>query len=166
MRGTRLLVGGLALLVAACSGGKGRYAPPPLKKELVAGKWKNGSDALFLLGYEFAEDGAVAATFQGMKQPISARYTWSGERTLELEYKAGPKVRQAYKRAAKAYKDDVKARVKAKKLSDKAGPSLLAAVPDELPAREKFQVAISEEPPRLILTEEESGVKQEFEKGG
>jgi hypothetical protein len=163
MRGTQLLLGGLVLLLPACSGGKSGHAPPPLKKELLAGKWNNSSDALFLLGYEFAEDGTAKATFKGMKQPVPARYTWTGDRTLELKYQAGPKVRQAYKQAARAYKDDLKAKVKAKKLSDKAGPSMAAAVQAELPAREEFRVAISEKPPRLILTEEESGAKHEFE---
>src|SRR5262249_50190306 len=142
-RGRYLLVGGLALLLAGCSGSKTGSAPPSLNKELLAGKWSNSSDVLFLRAYDFAEDGTAKATFQGIRKPISARYTWSADRVLELEYPVGREVRQAYKRAAKAYKDDVRARVKAKKLSDKAGPSMVAAVQDELPAREKFLVALS-----------------------
>jgi hypothetical protein len=129
---------------------------------LLVGKWKNVSATQFIAGYDFTADGAVTLTVQGMKQPIPGRYTWSGERTLDMEYQAAD-VQQAYEAAAKAYKDQVKERIETKKLTDKAGPSMLAMVADKLPAKEMFTVGISD-PRVLILTHPESGASQTFEK--
>jgi hypothetical protein len=162
MRAKLLLVGGLALLLG-CSGGGG-HAPPPLNKQLLSGKWKNSSEAQLVSGYEFADDGTVKLTVLGREQPLTGHYTWSGERTLDLEYPEAGDVRQAYKEAAKAYKDQVNQRIKDKKLSDRAGPAILAAIRDELPARETVRVAISDQPRLLILTGE-GGASQTFEKG-
>jgi hypothetical protein len=161
MRAKLLLVGGLALLLG-CSGPVS-YAPPPLNKELLAGKWKNASEGQFIAGYEFADDGTVKMTVLGREQPIPGRYTWSGERTLDLEYSEAPDVRQAYRAAAKAYKDQVTERVKDRKLPDRAAPGMLAAVPDELPAKATVRVAISDQP-RLLILINEGGAPQTFEK--
>jgi hypothetical protein len=161
MRAMLLLIGGLVLL-PGCSGGVG-HAPPPLNKELLVGKWKNSAEGQFIAGYEFAGDGTVKMTVLGREQPLPAHYTWSGERTLDLEFPEQAEVRQAYQAAAKAYKDQVQEKVKAKQLPDRAAPSMLAAVRDELPAQETVRVAISEQPRLLILTSE-SGASQTFEK--
>lgn len=161
MRARHLLVGGLALILGACSGGGGS-APPPINKQLLAGKWKNASEVQFITGYEFADDGTVKMTVRGMEQPVRGRYTW-GERTLDLEYQAAD-VQQAYKAAAKAYKEDLAQRIKDGKLYDRAGASMSAAVRDELPTKETLQVGLSEQPRLLILTNE-SAVSQTFEKG-
>jgi hypothetical protein len=166
MRAKLLLVGGLALLFG-CSGPVS-HAPPPLNKELLAGKWKNASEAQFVAGYEFAGDGTLKMTILGREQPIQGRYTWSGERTLDLEYSEAPDVRQAYRAAAKAFKDQLTERIKTGKLPDRAGPSMLGAVPDELPAKATVRVAISDQPrqdqPRLLILSEQSGASQTFEK--
>jgi hypothetical protein len=162
MRAMFLLVGGLALLLGGCTS-KTNPAPPALHKEWLPGKWKNSSKAMFLAGCEFTEDGAVKMKFEGMEKPAEGRYKWSGERTIEVEYPTAADVQKAYKEAAKAYKDHVKKRIETKDLSDKAGPAMLGAVRDELPAKETFQVAISDQPRMLILTDEKNA-KQEFDK--
>jgi hypothetical protein len=161
MRAQLLLVGGLALLLGSCSGGG--HAPPPLNKEWLPGKWKNISPVQFITGCEFGDDGAAKVTFQGMEQPVAARYTWSDERVLDLEYQAPAEVQQAYKAAAKAYKDDLVERGKTGKIYDRAVPSLSGAVQDELPAKETLQLSISEEPRLLSLTRA-GGASLTFEK--
>jgi hypothetical protein len=163
MRTPLLLAGGLALLLLGCSGG-GSHPPPPLNKQLLAGKWKNSSEEEFIAGYEFAADGTMKLTLRGREQPLPGRYTWSGERTVDLEYPEAADARQAYQAAAKAYKDQVRENFKGKKAPGEALPSALAAVGDELPARETVRVAISERPRLLILTSE-SGTSRTFEPG-
>jgi hypothetical protein len=164
MRATPLLAGGLALLLGACSPPtKPGNAPPPLNKQLLLGKWKNTSEAQFVVGYEFEEGGALKMTVQGVKQPVSGRYTWAGERNLDLEYQAPEDVKKAFAAAAKAYKEDIQERIKAGRLPDRAGPGMLGVVPDELPAKETFQVGLSEKPRRLTLIRS-GGASQIFEK--
>jgi hypothetical protein len=155
------LVGGLALFVGACSANVG-HAPPPLNKQLLTGKWKNSSDTQFVTGYEFAEDGTLKMIVQGMEQPVPARFTWSGERTLDMEFKVPEDIQRAYQAAAKAYKDQVRDRIKSGQLTDRAGPGMLSMVPDELPAEESLQVGLSDQP-RLLILARANGVSQTFE---
>jgi hypothetical protein len=162
MRAKLLLVAILAFVLGACSR-TGAPAPPPLDKHLLTGKWKSTSEAQLVAGYEFAEDGAVKVTIRGMEQPIAGRYAWSGERTLDLEYPPAAETQQAYEAAAKAYKDDVQDRIKAGKLPDRAGPSILSAVRDKWPTSEALRVALSDQPRQLTLINE-SGGSQTFEK--
>src|SRR6266851_5243476 len=137
MRLRLLLVAGFALLVGACSGtGTGAKAPAPLDKQLLIGKWKNSGELRLVTGYEFAEGGTLKVTIRGMEQPVAGRYAWKGERTLGLDYEAGAEVQQVYQAAAKAYKDDVNDRIKAGKLPDRAGPSILGAVREKWPNSE------------------------------
>jgi hypothetical protein len=184
MRANYLVVGTLAFLLGACSGAKGRPAPPaPLDKGLLAGKWKNTSDLQFISAYEFADDGTAKVTLRGLEPPVPARYTWTDERGLALEYQAAPDAQRAFKAAAKltlrdgrvvpldadvpqaykaavtAYRDELTARVKEKKLIDRAVPSLLAEVPDELPPKETFRVFVSDQPRSLLLTLEGGGLR-------
>jgi hypothetical protein len=162
MRVKLLLVGGLALLLGSCSGG-GSHAPPPLNKELLAGRWKTTADTPFLDGYEFDKDGGAKRIIHDMKQPVTGRYSWTGDRTLHVKYDLTPEVRKAYDAAAQAYKDEVTKRIKAKTLSDRAGPFLIDAVPEKLPDEESFQVSISDKPALLILTGSD-GSPQNFER--
>jgi hypothetical protein len=162
MRAKFLLVAGLFLLLGACSS-KVSQAPPPLNKQLLTGKWKNSSEVQLIAGYEFSDDGALKVTVRGMDLPVLGRYTWSGERTLDLDYKAEADVQKAYAAAAKAYKDDVQDRIKAGKLPDRASSSILGAVRDEWPASETVHVGISEQP-RLLMLGSEGGGSQTFEK--
>ncbi len=151
----------MTLLLGACSSTVS-HAPPPINKQLLAGKWKNRAESQFITGYEFAEDGNMKMTVKGMKEPVTGRYAWNGERTLEVKYKTEADVQKAFQEAAKAYKDGVKGRIKAGELSDRAGPSILGAVPDELPGEESFQASFAEKP-RLLILVRESGQSQTFE---
>src|SRR5690242_14510062 len=119
MRVLCLLIVSLTLFLGGCStkgGGKGQ-APPPPNKELLKGKWKSETDAPFLTRYEFDADGTVKITFQGMKEPIKARYTWSSDRTVDVEYPKDEAIRKEYESAAKAYKENVQRRIEKKELS-------------------------------------------------
>jgi hypothetical protein len=162
MRAKFLVVAGLALLLSSCAGGVS-HAPPPLDKKLLTGKWKSTSQFSFITEREFAENGVMNTTVRGMDKPVPGRYAWDGERTLKLEYQAADDVRQAYAAAVKAYRQEVADRIQAGKLSDRAGPSILSAVSDELPAKEPFRVGISERPWLLILGSE-NGASQTFER--
>jgi hypothetical protein len=162
MQAKLLLVGALALVLCSCSAGVS-HAPPPLDKKLLTGKWKSVSDFPFIAGYDFSEDGTLQIAVRGMGQPVPARYTWSGERTLSLEYQAAADVQQAYKAAAKAYKAEVTDRIQTGKLSDRAGPSILGTVQDELPADESVLVGISDQP-RLLIIGRENGASLTLEK--
>ena len=161
MRILFLLVGGLALLLGACSR-KVSHAPAPLHKEWLAGKWKSSSDTQFIAGYEFTDDGKLKMSLRGLKRPVRGHYTWSGERTLDMEYSAD--FQEAYRAAARAYKKQVKDRIRAGELPDRAAPGMLGAVSDDLPAKETFRVAISESAePRLLILNKETGASQQFE---
>jgi hypothetical protein len=144
---------------------KVNHAPPPLNKQLLAGKWKNVSEVLIVAGYDFLVDGTFTMRVKGMEQPVPGYYSWIGERTLELDYTETPvDIKQAYKEAAKAYKEGVSERVQAGELFVPAGRGLIDSVRDKLPATEAFQVGISEQPRLLSLTPTENGVRQSFEK--
>lgn len=161
MRAKFLVVAGLALFLGACTGGGGN-APPPLDRKQLTGKWKASSEFPFISGREFAEDGTMKTTFRGMEKPLPGRYTWEGDRTLSLEYDKGDDARQAYAAAVKAFQKDVNDRIHDGRLSDRAGPSILGAIPEELPAQETFRVGISEKP-RLLILGGENGASQTFE---
>ena len=162
MRTKLVLVGGLVLIAGACAS-KVNHAPPPLDKQMLVGKWKN-PDALFVTGYEFAEDGGLKMSVKGMDKPIPGRYVWSDERTLDLEYQPSADLQKAYQAAVKAYKDDVMENIQSKKIPDKAGPGMLAAARDELPAKESLRASISEKPRLLILVAPSSGGSMTFER--
>jgi hypothetical protein len=161
MRAT-LLFGGLALLAAGCAA-KVNPAPPPPNKQLLNGKWKNSSEFQLISGYEFAEDGTVKMTVRGMNKPVTGTYAWNGDRALDLKYRAEGDVAKAYATTAKVYKEEVKDLVKSGKLPDRAAPSILATVRDELPAEETLKVGLSEQPRLLFLTQENQAA-QTFEK--
>jgi hypothetical protein len=155
MRVTYLLIGCLALILGSCSKKGGVHAPAPPNKELLRGKWKNESPAHFLTNYDFNEDGTVKMAFVGVKQPVTGRYTWSGERTVDVDYPKEAEVQHEYEKAAKAYKHDVETKIENKKLSDRAGPSMLGIVPDKLPEKETLTVSITD-PKFLILIREDN----------
>lgn len=148
MRTKILLIGSLALFLCACS--SRRHAPPPLDKSLLAGKWRNLSETQFLVGYDFNEDGTVKMSLRGAKEPIPGRFTWIGERKVDLVFSRTEDVQKAYEEAVKAYKDWVKDKIEKKEMSDKAGPSLRDTVPDKLPAKETLNVGISSADPSFL----------------
>jgi len=166
-----LLIGSLGLFLGGCSGGTGTgkpfQPPPPLNKDLLVGKWKSPIDnpaVQFIARYEFASDGTLKITFAGMKQPLPVKYSWSGERDLDLEYPTAADLRQAYAAAVKDFKDRYKQRVKDESVSEKALSSLLL-IPDELPAKETFRVATSTDKSQVLLfLTDEKGSRRTFEK--
>jgi hypothetical protein len=163
MRTKVMLVGGLVLIAGACAN-KNSHAPPTFDKQLLVGKWKTVADALFVAGYEFAEDGGLKMSVKGMEKPIPGRYAWNGDRTLDLEYQLSDDAQKAYHAAVKAYKDDVEKNIESKKIPDKAGPGMLSAARDELPAKETLKASISEKPRLLILVDQTSGTVMTFER--
>jgi hypothetical protein len=164
MRAKLLLVGSLALFLGACAGKSNNHAPPPLNKQLLAGKWKSSSEFSLIPGYDFADDGALTMTIRGMDKPVSGKFTWSGDRDLVLKFEGGEDVKKAYAAAAKAYKDEVRERVKKGQLPDRALSGILGTVRDELPAEEKYRVALTEQP-RLLVLIDPDGTTQRLEKG-
>jgi hypothetical protein len=162
MRVKLLLVGVLAVPLGACSEKVSR-APPPIDKQLLTGKWKNSSETQFISGYEFAKDGTMKMLVKGMEKPVPGRYEWSGDRTLEVKFQTEEDVQKAFRAAAKAYKDGVQERIKSGQLTDRAGPSILRSIPDELAAEETFQASFSDKPRLLILVKAATGASQTYE---
>jgi hypothetical protein len=143
-----LLIGSLALFQGACSSKK-ETPPPPIKKDLVVGKWKIPTGAPFLVGYEFGEDGSLKMTVQGLKQPIKGRYTWSDERSMEVEYLMEGDVREAYETAAQAYKKRIRDQVEKQIMDSKMASGLLVSTMENLPDKETFRVGITD--PRYLV---------------
>jgi hypothetical protein len=157
MRAMLLLIGSLALVLGACSSNKGgSHAPPVPDKTLLNGKWKSVSEAQLLAGYEFDADGTLKLKILGMKDPVPGRYTWSGERTVEVEYSTAEDVHKAYEATAKAFKEDIQERMKTKELDGKIGIGMISAVKDKLPAKESFVVGLTD-PRFLVLTRQDGG---------
>jgi hypothetical protein len=164
MRTKVLLIGILALVLGACTEKRSAPTPPPLPdKTLLPGKWKNSSENQFLTGCEFDKDGGVKLMFWGMKEAVPGRYTWSSERTVDLEYSKEADVQQAYEAAAKAYKKDINDRIKQKKVDGRAGPTLLGRVADKLPDKETFSVGIVD-PKLLVLSRRGALLTMQFDK--
>jgi hypothetical protein len=163
MRATFVLIGTLAVVLGACSSKKGgSHAPPPLDKSLLTGKWKNPSDGSFLAGYDFDADGTLKMKIRGMKEPVPGKYTWTGERTMDVEYSAAPDVQKDYETAAKSFKEDVQERVKNKELDGRAGSGMISVVKDKLPAKESFTVGIVD--PRVLVLTRQNGRAMSFDK--
>jgi hypothetical protein len=163
MRALHLVwIGGLSLLLGGCSSGGG-LAPPPLNKDLLTGKWKSAVENQFISGYEFKGDGSFKVTFDGMEQPLTGKYTWSGDRSLDVEYPSEGEIRKAYAEAVKAYKTHFMERVKAGEIPDRAAGSL-SVIREELPAKETLKVAIIEQPPVELSLTDELATSRRFQK--
>ena len=164
MRFLYLLFGSLVLGMCAC-GGKVNHAPPPLKKELLIGKWKQLSNSRLITGYQFSEDATFQMTVKGLDKQVPGKFSWTGDRTIELVYKDAPDdLKKAYTEAAKAFREDIQNRVKNHTLNERAVPSMLSTVKYELPSKEELQVSISEQPREMTLIDPENGTTQRFEK--
>jgi hypothetical protein len=168
MRALLLAVGGLVLVLAGCSNtGGGSHSPPPVKKELLPGKWKNISEAAFFTGYDFAEDGSLKMHVHGMEKPFAGHFSWTVDHKLVVELKKTPEAEKEFRKAASAFKEHINKRIADKTLSDKAGPSWLSSVPDELPGKISFKASLSEQPkdkPALLIVSTEELGEQTFEK--
>src|SRR5207253_10295365 len=88
-------------------------------------------------------------------RPLTAKFTWKGDRALELDYPAAADVRKDYAAAVAAYKRRFMARIKAKEIPDRAAGSL-RVIEADLPEKETFTVAMTaEKPVQLFLTDEQ-----------
>ena len=162
MRATFLLVGSVALLFDGCAG-KSNHAPPPLDKQLLIGKWKSSAGLALVTGYDFAEGGTFQMNVAGMDKPVPGRFTWSGERDLDLKYEGGEEARKAYQAAAQALKDKVRGRMDKGELDDRVGPAILATIHEELPGEEKVRVGLAD-PGRFLVLSGPGGESGRFEK--
>jgi hypothetical protein len=164
MRLVHLLLVSLVLGLCAC-GGKVNHAPPPLKQELLIGKWKQLSNARLITGYEFKKDGTFLMSVKGMDKKVPGTFSWTGDRTIEMVFKDIPdELKKGYTESAKGFREDIEKRVKNRTLNERAVPSMLSTVRDELPTREELQVSLTEQPRELGLTNPESGTTERFEK--
>jgi hypothetical protein len=163
MRRKFLVFATVALLAGGCwRSTSGPQPPPPLDKQLLTGKWKSKSDLPLILTYEFAEDGVLRLTIRGIDQPLTGRYSWNGERTLNLEYQRPADFQQAYEAAAKGFKQEVADRIKAGTLPERAGPGIMRTARDTWPANETVRVALSEKP-RILTVVSEGEASQNFD---
>jgi hypothetical protein len=174
------MVGGLCLLLPACGSGKVKKDDPSVTpvgkyKELLVGKWEADEKDAFIQGYEFASDNTLKMTVKGMKEPIPGKFSWSGDRELDIKYNPSPEVKKDYAAAAKAYKEPGQKRLAEGKLSGQIAAGVkkgLAAIPDEAPATETAKVILAETPvPVLIVTVKDRVInfhraKQEGERRG
>ena len=158
-----LLAGGLGLLAAAC-GSRGKIdqddvVPVGKYRELIVGHWQTTEEKNFIQGYEFARDGTLKMTLKGMADPVRARFTWTDDRQLEIEYQAPEAVKKRYAAAVKAYKEPTQKKLDEGKMDERAEHGLrmsLNTIPDELPARQKVGVILAEQPRELLLVSTEA----------
>jgi hypothetical protein len=156
---------GLGLLVAGCGSGTVRTDPvtPVSKyKEMIVGKWEADTKEQLVQGYEFAPDGGLKVTFQGMAEAVPGKYSWVGDRALELEYQASAGAQKDYAAAVKAYKEPLRKTVEGGgPIGDAVGKSL-DMISDELPAKEKAKVILSEKPREMLIVTLERGSTLNF----
>jgi hypothetical protein len=170
MRALCLLVaGGLGLLAVSCGSGSGGGKPndvvPVSKyKEMIVGKWQADAETQLIQAYEFGPDDKVKVSVKGMKEPLTGRYSWAGDREVEFEYQAAEGVKKDYAAAVKAYKEP------SLKMAQGGGPigdavkKSMDAISDELPAKEKVKVILGDKPHELLIVELGAGLTQNFTK--
>jgi hypothetical protein len=160
-----IVLGTLGLLAASCGSGTVRtddVTPVSKYKEMLVGKWDADLEDQFVQAYEFGPDNKLKVTVKGMKEPISGKYAWQGDRELELEYQAPEEVKKNFAAAIKAIKDPKR------KMAEGGGPigdavkSSLDSIPDELPAKESVKVILSEKPHDLLIVTLERGLTLNF----
>jgi hypothetical protein len=168
MRAPCLLVAGsLALLVVSCGSGGGNVKPndvtPVSKyKELLAGKWDADGENQLVRTYEFGPDNKAAMTLKGVPAAFQGTYSWTGDREVEIEYQASAEAKKDYAAAVKAHKDPQR------KMAEGGGPiadavkKSLDAIPDELPAKEKVKVILSEKPREMLILTLDGGLMLNF----
>jgi hypothetical protein len=170
MRALGLLVaGGFALLITSCGSGSGKVAtndvvPVSKYKEMLVGKWKADGNDQLVQAYEFGPDNKVKVAFHGMKEPVEGKYSWAGDRDLELEYQASDAAKKDYAAAVKAHKDPLRKQAEAGGPIGDAVRKSLEAIPDELPAKEKVKVIMSEKPHDLLIVTLEKGLTLNFDR--
>jgi hypothetical protein len=164
-----LLAGLLGLLVSACGDHKGKQddiTPVSKYKELLGGQWEVGTKEELLQGYEFGSDNTLKMTIKGMAGPVQGKFTWSGDKELEIEHQVGEEVKKQYAAAVKAYKEPTRKKLEEKNVDQRSALGMkmgLNAIPDELPARETLKIILGEKP-FLVLIVTNNGVTKTFKR--
>jgi hypothetical protein len=152
-----LLIGALCLLPGACAKREVKtddvtITPVSKYKELLVGKWQNDNQEDIIQGYEFASDNTMKMTVKGMKEPVPGKFSWSGERELDITYNAGPDVKKGYVAAVNAYKEPLRKRVGKGEGPIAAGMKKgMDAIPDNLRAKETIKVTLAEKPQEVLI---------------
>jgi hypothetical protein len=166
MRALCLLVaGGLALLAASCGSGKVKtddITPVSKYKEMLLGKWQADDEVQLVQAYEFGPDNKLTVTFKGMKEAIQGKYSWTGDRELELEYQATGEAEKGYAAVIKAHKEPQRKQAAGGGPIGDAVRKSLDMIPDELPAKEKVKVILGEKPHELLIVTLEQGLTLNF----
>jgi hypothetical protein len=168
MRALGLLVaGGFGLLIASCSSGKvtnNDNTPVSKYKEMLVGKWNADGKEQLVQAYEFGPDNKFKMTVKGMPEVVEGKYSWVGDRELELEYQASDGAKKGFAAAVKAHKEPLlKTAAGGGPIGDAVKKSL-DMMPDELPAKEKVKVILGEKPHDLLIITFEHGLILNFDK--
>jgi hypothetical protein len=131
--------------LCACENGPGSQAKSvaaELKpRDVLVGMWKITDDQTPVtpfVSYEFGADGTLKIVLKDAKIPVTGKYAFITEYTLEVEYDRSDAIRRAYAEAAGSFKkepDHVLEKMK------QMGRSKVE-MPSELPAKEKLTVKV------------------------
>jgi hypothetical protein len=148
MRAIRLvLVLVSCLLLASCDNpGSKAKAPGELKApEVIVGKWvgkKDGQGGDSYIGsYEFGTDHSVRVMCLNAEKPITGKYQFTNDYTLQLEYEGTSESRKAFAEAAKAFRMSAADTA----IKDKGGAAR-SQIPNELPAKEILTINVRSVP--------------------
>jgi hypothetical protein len=157
----------LGLLITSCGSGTVKTDPvvPVGKyKEMLVGKWVADTPNQLVQAYEFGPDDKFKMTVKGITGAIEGKYSWVGDRELELEYQASEAAKKEYVAAVQASKEPLR------KTAEGGGPigdavkKSMDAIPDELPAKETVKVILSEKPHDLMIVTLEKGLTLNFDR--
>jgi hypothetical protein len=158
------LAAGLGFLMCACSSGPSR-APTPFHKERLIGKWTAVDKHDFVQGLEFTADNTVNASFHGMEGPVPGKYSWTGERVLEVEFQVSPEIKQAYQKAAKQMQDRIRQEAVKGGKKDMDVEKYAMEYPDELPPKVTFRLnGLTDEKPSQLIVDSELAFATEYRK--
>ena len=151
--------------VVACTGSKlGGKGGTPVDKELLPGKWKASEEDQYVAEFEFNADGTMKMRVKELEEPVPGKYSWSGDRSINLEFQATEEIKKAYAAAIKRLKAP-----RLKGLGNQKGPiadnmrRTIDAIPDELKA-ETYKVVIEKRKAEQLTLTGDSGYSLEFKK--
>jgi hypothetical protein len=144
----------VGLVLASCGGGQpgsqAKAAADLKPRDVIVGAWKiKKEDPLdpHVQGYDFAADNTVKVHCLGTKDPISGKYVFLNDYTIEVEYDAGEEAKKAYADAVKAYKNSGTevAKQDGGKVPGQiqgAMAGMFGRIPDQLPEKETLTVIV------------------------
>jgi hypothetical protein len=150
-----ILAASVGLIVTSCGGsdqpGSQAKTVATLKPhDLIVGVWQIKKDdplEPFIVSFEFAANNTLKMHCQGAKEPIKGKYTFVNDYAIEVEYEATEEARKAYAAAVKGHKSSGVAAAKSE--TGEIPPQIQGAmagmfgrIPDQLPAKEKLQIAV------------------------